>query len=152
MPSRPMLGPRCLPSEESIRQREAMMGVSRALDGVRVLDFSQGMAGALTPMVLADYGAEVIRVEPSGGDPWWAHPAYLLWNRGKKSVFLDLGSSDGLRHAEELVASADVLVESLRPGEADELGIGYDKCAALNPSLVYLSISAFGQTGPYKNY
>jgi crotonobetainyl-CoA:carnitine CoA-transferase CaiB-like acyl-CoA transferase len=125
--------------------------LTQALDGFRVLDFTQGMAGPLATMILADYGAEVIRVEPAGGDPMWAHPAYLLWNRGKKSIELDLFSAEGGIQLEQLIRSADVLVESLRPGEADGLGFGFGRAHQLNPALVYLSISAFGQDGPYHN-
>ncbi|HZS14048.1 MAG TPA: CoA transferase [Candidatus Dormibacteraeota bacterium] len=121
--------------------------MTQALEGIRVLDFTQGMAGPLTTMILADHGADVVRVEPPGGDPWWTHPAYLLWNRGKKSVELDYASDDMAR----LIAGADVLVETFRPGEADRLGIGYARAAELNPQLVYFSISAFGQEGPYRN-
>jgi len=125
--------------------------VTQALEGIRILDFTGGMAGPLATMILADYGAEVIRVEPAGGDPMWTHPAYLLWNRGKKSVELDLASADGRSRAHELIRGADVLVESLPPGEADALGIGYTAAQGLNPALVYVSISAFGQEGPYRN-
>ena len=125
--------------------------MSEALAGVRVLDFTHGMAGPLATMVMADYGAEVIRFEPKGGDPMWSSLGYLLWNRGKKSVELDLSTNVGQEHVQRLIRSADVLVESFRPGEADELGIGYAKAASLNPALVYFSLSAFGQDGPYRN-
>jgi crotonobetainyl-CoA:carnitine CoA-transferase CaiB-like acyl-CoA transferase len=123
--------------------------MTQALEGIRVLDFTQGMAGPLATMILADYGAEVIRVEPAGGDPLWSHPAYLLWNRGKKSIELDLARDAA--QVQTLIAGADVLVESMRPGEADKLGIGYAQAHAFNPALVYFSISAFGQEGPYRN-
>jgi crotonobetainyl-CoA:carnitine CoA-transferase CaiB-like acyl-CoA transferase len=110
------------------------------------------MAGALATMILADYGAEVIRIEPAGGDPMWSHPAYLLWNRGKKSVNLELLSREARDMAlARLIRDADVLIESLRPGVADELGVGYAAVKATNPSLVYFSLSAFGERGPYRN-
>jgi crotonobetainyl-CoA:carnitine CoA-transferase CaiB-like acyl-CoA transferase len=125
--------------------------VRQALDDLRVLDFTRGMAGPLATMVMADFGAEVIRVEPPGGDPLWSHPAYLLWNRGKKSIDLDLRSSGGQELLADLVKGCDVIVESFRPGQAERLGIGYERASSLNPSLVYCSISAFGQDGPYKN-
>jgi crotonobetainyl-CoA:carnitine CoA-transferase CaiB-like acyl-CoA transferase len=115
--------------------------MNEALGGVRVLDFTQGMAGPLATMILADFGAEVIRVEPPDGDPMWSQPAYLLWKRGKKRIELDLASEQ----AGTLIRGADVLVESFRPGEADRLDIGYANAAALNPQLVYFSIPAFGQ-------
>jgi crotonobetainyl-CoA:carnitine CoA-transferase CaiB-like acyl-CoA transferase len=118
---------------------------------IRVIDLTQGMAGALTTMILADYGAEVIRLEPPGGDPLWEHPAYRLWNRGKKSVAIAWDSDAGRRQARELVQSADVFIESLKPGEAARLGLGYDDAKAGNAALIYYSLSAFGQQGPYKN-
>lgn len=124
--------------------------MSQIFETIRVIDFTQGMAGALTTMILADYGAEVIRLEPPGGDPMWDHPAYLLWNRGKKSVEVDWSSEAGRTQARQLVQSADVFIESLRPGEAVRLGIGYDVAKGGNPALIYYSLSAFGQEGPYK--
>ncbi len=122
-----------------------------AFDGIRVIDLTQGMAGPMVAMILGDYGAEVTRVEPPGGDPMWSHPAYLLWNRGKKSVEIDFGRPGGQSRLDRLIADADVVIESFRPGEADTLGFGYAHAAELNPRLVYLSLSAFGQEGPYKN-
>ncbi|HSV82963.1 MAG TPA: CoA transferase [Ramlibacter sp.] len=119
--------------------------------GLRVVDLTQGMAGPLAAMILADFGADVIRLEPPGGDPMWTRPAYMLWNRGKRSVELDWGSAQGREQARELVRGADIFIESLPPGRADELGVGYEESIGSNPSLVYFSISAFGQHGPYKH-
>jgi len=124
---------------------------SEALAGVRVIDFAQGMAGCMATMILADYGADVIRVEPPGGDPLWSSPGYLVWNRGKRSVDWDGLMREGPEHLHDLVRGADVLIESLRPGEAEALGIGYELAASINPALVYVSLSAFGQAGPYKS-
>ena len=126
--------------------------MKQALSGLRVLDFTTGMAGPLATMILSDFGAEVIRVEPRGGDPLWSHPAYLLWNRGKKSISIDLETSMGMEHAKALIADSDVLVESMGPGAANQLGIGYSDTVELNGTLVYFSISAFGKSGPYKHY
>ena len=84
-------------------------------EGLTVLDFSLGMPGALCTLVLADYGAEVIKVEPSGGDPYRFQPAWISWNRGKKGVVLDLSTSEGREQAILLAGEADVLVESFRP-------------------------------------
>ena len=123
----------------------------QVFEKIRVIDLTQGMAGALTTMILADYGAEVIRLEPPGGDPLWQHPAYLLWNRGKKSVTIAWHSEAGRAQARELVQSADVFIESLKPGEATRLGLGYDDMRAGNAALIHYSLSAFGQQGPYKN-
>jgi crotonobetainyl-CoA:carnitine CoA-transferase CaiB-like acyl-CoA transferase len=122
--------------------------VPQIFEGIRVVDLSQGMAGSLVTMILADYGAEVIRLEPPGGDPMWDHPAYLVWQRGKKSVAIDWDSAEGRAQAQGLLQGADLFIETLRPGEADALGLGYEMAAAANPALIYYSLSAFGQTGP----
>src|SRR5256885_1218014 len=117
-------------------------------DGLRVLDFTSGMAGGLTTMVLADAGAGVVRVEPRGGDPVWALPAYHQWQRGKQIRELDLK----LGEARALSENADVLVENMRPGVMDRLGLGYAALAAINPRLVYCAISGFGEEGPLRDY
>ena len=96
---------------------------------IRVIDLTQGMAGPLATMILADYGAEVIRLEPPGGDPMWDRPAYMVWNRGKKSVELDWSSDTGRAQARQLVQGADIFIESLRPGEVGRLGLGYEALA-----------------------
>ncbi|MET0241624.1 MAG: CoA transferase [Sphingobium sp.] len=124
----------------------------QVFEGIRVVDLTQGMAGSLVTMILADYGAEVIRLEPPGGDPMWDHPAYLLWQRGKKSVAVDWDSAQGPTQARQLVGGADIFIETLRPGHADELGLGYPDAAAANPALIYCAFSAFGQSGPYRDY
>jgi crotonobetainyl-CoA:carnitine CoA-transferase CaiB-like acyl-CoA transferase len=126
--------------------------VSQIFSGIRVIDLSQGMAGGLVTMILADYGAEVIRLEPPGGDAMWEHPAYLLWQRGKKSVALDWSSEAGRAQARQLVEGADVFIETLKPGQAARLGLGYDAVRGANPALVYHSLAPFGQTGPYKDF
>lgn len=125
--------------------------MTQIFEGIRIVDLTQGMAGPLTTMILADYGAEVIRLEPPGGDPWWDLPAYMVWHRGKKSVALDWSSAEGREQARLLVSGADIFIESLRPGQADQLGLGYQALCAANPALVYVSLSAFGQEGPYKD-
>ena len=117
-----------------------------------VVDFSSGWPGSVATMVLSDFGAEVIKVEPPAGDPYREFPQHFLWNRGKKSVVLDLETDEGRAKAQQLAAQADVVIESFAPGEADALGIGYDTLSALRPDLVYCSISAFGPKGPYANY
>jgi crotonobetainyl-CoA:carnitine CoA-transferase CaiB-like acyl-CoA transferase len=118
---------------------------------IRIIDMTQGMAGPLATMILADYGAEVIRLEPPGGDPMWSRPAYMVWNRGKKSVELDWSSEEGREQARQLVQGADIFIESLRPGEVGRLGLDYEVLAAANPALIFFSLSAFGQEGPYRN-
>ncbi len=112
-----------------------------ACAGIRILDTSRDAAGALATMVLADFGAEVIRVEPPGADPMAAMPAYLLLQRGKKSVTLDLHSAEGRAELHRLVPGVDVVVE--------DAGGDYDELKAINPALVICSITGFGRTGPY---
>jgi crotonobetainyl-CoA:carnitine CoA-transferase CaiB-like acyl-CoA transferase len=124
-----------------------------ALDGVRVLDFSQIAAGPACSMLLADMGAHVIKVEPPGGDlgrglgPGWVGADSALFhafNRNKQGICLDLKSQEGVAVARRLVAQADVLIESMRPGVMTRLGLGYEQLRADHPRLIYCSISAYG--------
>ncbi len=94
-----------------------------ALEGIHVIDFGQDIAGPLTGMLLADQGADVIRVDPPGG-PVWDTPANATWNRGKRSISLDLKQPDDLDVARRLMASADVVIENFRPGVMARLGLG----------------------------
>ncbi len=125
------------------------------LSGVRVLDFSQNLAGPYCAQTLADLGADVLKVEPPGGDPArsWGPPfldgaatIFLSANRGKRGIVLDLKHPDGLAAARRLAANADIVVESFRSGVADRLGIGYD--ALKRDELIYVSITAYGDEGP----
>jgi crotonobetainyl-CoA:carnitine CoA-transferase CaiB-like acyl-CoA transferase len=129
------------------------------LSRLRVIDLSQFLPGPYLTMTLADHGAEVIKVEPPPGDPG-RHiglsdgPSTVFFrnfNRGKKSVVLDLKASRDRGQLLDLLATADVCVESFRPGVAERLGVGYGAVAARNPRIVYCSISAFGQDGPYRH-
>lgn len=122
---------------------------SSVLDGIRVLDLSRRMPGALAAMVLADYGAEVVKVEAPDGDPSRSHDAWQLWNRGKRSVVADLRTDSDRAALHELIRGADVLIENFRPGVADHLGVGYEEARALQPGLVHCSITGFGPRGPY---
>jgi crotonobetainyl-CoA:carnitine CoA-transferase CaiB-like acyl-CoA transferase len=124
------------------------MSEMEACAGLTVVDFSQGMAGPMATMVLADHGAEVVKVEPPGGDFARGTPGFLMWNRGKRSVVLDLGTARDRDRARALVERADVVVESFRPGVATRLGVGYDAVAAANPAAVYCSITGFGRHDP----
>ena len=126
--------------------------MTQLFDGIRVLDFSQGMAGSIATMVLSDFGAEVIKIEPPDGDPYRSSPSSLLWNRGKKSVVLDLTTTEGRGRARQLAASSDVVVESFMPGDAEVNGVDYATLSASNPRLVHTSITAFGARGPYARY
>jgi crotonobetainyl-CoA:carnitine CoA-transferase CaiB-like acyl-CoA transferase len=99
---------------------------------------------------MADYGAEVIKVEPPGGDPFRFQPAWISWNRGKKGIILDLSTTEGREQAIQLVGEADVLVESFRPGDMADWGLAYDTLSQRYPRLVYCSITGFGQQGPLR--
>jgi formyl-CoA transferase len=127
------------------------------MSGLRVVDFSTLVAGPWATRLMADCGAEVIKVETVGeGDLLrYAPPVvggvsrvFAQFNRGKKSVALDLKSSDGVETAGRLIDQADVVVENFRPGVMDRFGLGFAEAARRNPRLIYCSISGFGQTGP----
>jgi crotonobetainyl-CoA:carnitine CoA-transferase CaiB-like acyl-CoA transferase len=115
-----------------------------ALAGIRVLDFGQYVAGPLAALMLADQGADVVRIDPPGGARW-SSPANAVLQRGKKSLCLDLKDPDGARTAQRLVATADVLIENFRPGVMDRLGLGYDECRAINPRLIYCALPGFAR-------
>lgn len=130
--------------------------MSGPLHGFKVLDLSAVVSGPLTGALLADQGAEVIKVERPGGDIQ-RHVGsqrrgfsgfFHVLNRGKRSLALDLQQPEAVAIVEQLAAESDVLIQNFRPGVTDRLGIGYEKLSALNERLVYLSISGFGQTGP----
>src|SRR5689334_3467889 len=115
------------------------------LDKVRVLDLSWGIAGPMTTMLMADHGADVIKIEPPGGDPYRGQLGYKVWQRGKRSAELDLKNQADKETFFALVKSADVLVESYAPGITDKLGISYRALSQLNPRLVYCSITGYGR-------
>ncbi len=119
------------------------------LAGLRVLDLSNTPAGAQASQTLADFGAEVVQIEPPGGSGLRALPMFPFIGRGKKSMVLDLHVADELEVASAMAAGADVLIETFRPGVMERLGLGYDRLVKANPRLVYGSVTAFGRTGPY---
>ena len=130
-----------------------------ALDGVKVLDLTQIMAGPFCTMLLADMGADVIKVEkPGGGDdvrrmgPPFINgesAAFLGINRNKRSIVVDLKDQRGVELVRSMAEKSDVLVQNFRPGTLDRMGLGYEQVRSLNPALVYCTISGFGSTGPY---
>jgi formyl-CoA transferase/CoA:oxalate CoA-transferase len=134
---------------------------SGPLAGLRVLDLSRILSGPFATMIFADLGAEVVKLEnPRTGDDTreWAPPfqgtesAYFLAvNRNKRGIAVDLKTDQGRAIARRLATESDVLVENFRPGTASRLGLGYDELSALNPRIIYASISGFGQTGPYRS-
>lgn len=135
----------------------ALHMIHKAYTGLRVLDISQGIAGPYCAQMLQQLGAEVVKIEPREGD--WSRTMGLArggmtaisiaYNRGKRSIALDVRHSEGLAIVQALVAQSDVLVQSFRPGVAQRLGIGYEQLSSHNPKLVYVSISGFGPSGPY---
>ncbi|MBE0608615.1 MAG: CoA transferase, partial [Dehalococcoidia bacterium] len=118
-----------------------------ALEGTRIIDFGQYIAGPMAAMFLADQGADVVRVEPPGG-PRFETPANATWNRGKRSVVLDLKEPGDLDAAKRLVAAADVVIENFRPGVMDRLGLGPVAMTTVNPRLVYCSLPGFAGDDP----
>jgi crotonobetainyl-CoA:carnitine CoA-transferase CaiB-like acyl-CoA transferase len=132
--------------------------VALPLEGVVVVDLTQNVAGPFCTQILGDMGAEVVKVErPGRGDdarawapPWWGDESavFMAFNRNKRSLSLDLKREGGLEVLRRLVARADVLVQSLRAGAIGELGLDYPAAGALNPRLVYCSITAYGARGP----
>ncbi|WP_378941151.1 CaiB/BaiF CoA transferase family protein [Mesorhizobium sp. ANAO-SY3R2] len=134
---------------------------SGILSGIRVLDLTQNVAGPFCTQVLADFGAEVIKVErPQGGDDTraWLPPeiggesaTFLALNRGKKSLAIDLSDPRGQEIVIRLAQEVDVLIHSLRPASAEKMGLGYEELEKHNPSLVYCAISAFGEKGPLRD-
>ena len=139
---------------------------AQPLYDIRVIDLTHGIAGPYCTKLLADFGADVIKVErPGSGDyarrlgPFpsdISHPEksglFLLLNTNKRSITLDLKTAEGTDALEELVKGADILVESFKPGVMDRLGLDYDTLSKINPDLVMTSVSNFGQTGPYRDY
>ena len=141
-------------------QSPAAAPAAGPLAGIRVLELGQLIAAPFATKILAEFGAEVIKVEsPKDGDPLrtWRkmHEGTSLWwylqSRNKKSIAVNLKSPDGLALVKDLAASADVVVENFRPGGLEKLGLGWDVLSALNPKLIMVRISGYGQTGPYRD-
>jgi len=128
-----------------------------ALDGVRVLELARFQAGPRGGMLLSDLGAEVIKIEPPGGEETRRHPPmvrgqsvyFTVYNRGKKSVCLDMRSARGKEVFAALVGKSDVVLENFRPGVMRAMGFDYERLRALNPGIILVSVSGFGQYGPY---
>lgn len=122
-----------------------------ALKDLNVVEFGQYIPGPLLGMLLSDQGASVTKIERPGGDPGRNSDAFATWNRGKKSVVIDLKSSEGLKQAQNLCANADIIIENFRPGVADRLGIGYQDISSSNTKVIYCSIPGFAKGSPYRN-
>jgi crotonobetainyl-CoA:carnitine CoA-transferase CaiB-like acyl-CoA transferase len=144
-------------SQDLTNQRRCSMG---ALDGIKVVDFTRFVSGPFCSMQLADHGAEVIKIESpvDRGDQLrsWGpfdgeHSYYFMTlNKNKKSLALDLKSDPGREIAKQIIQESDVLIENFRPGLMDKMGFSWEAVHQLNPRLVYCSITAYGQTGPFK--
>ena len=118
------------------------------LEGIRVVDLTSYIAGSYAAMQLADMGADVVKVESLEGDSFRELPGFFGWNRGKRSIALNLKTAEGRAIVETLATLGDVFMENMRPGVADRLGVGHGHLSSLNPRLVYCSVTAFGSTGP----
>ncbi|MCH7594668.1 MAG: CoA transferase [Chloroflexi bacterium] len=130
------------------------------LDGIKVVEFSEIIAGPVSGMLLSDLGADVIKVEPPWGDPWRSSPTrvgppeaketrgFIAVNRGKRSIRIDLTKSDGVKVVHRLVGQADVVITNHRPDVPAKLGIDYETLSGIKPDLVYCEITAFGRLGP----
>ena len=137
------------------------MILKQSLDGIKVIDCSQILAGPFCSMLLADHGAEVVKIEkPGGGDDVrsWGPPfigkdssAFVQLNRNKRSISLDIKSKKGKLILQKLLRDADVIIENSRVGTMEKLGFGYKDVKKINPKIIYCSISGFGTTGPYAN-
>ena len=137
-----------------------MAGAVAPLAGNRVLDFSQNLAGPYATQILGDLGADVVKVEPPGGDParrWGPpfvggqSPLFQVVNRNKRSVILDLKSADDRVRARRLAAESDVVIQAMRHGAADRLGIGCERVRDANPRVIYVSVTAYGHEGPLRD-
>jgi crotonobetainyl-CoA:carnitine CoA-transferase CaiB-like acyl-CoA transferase len=131
-----------------------------ALSGVKVLDLSRLLPGPYCTLMMADYGAEVIKIEEPGTGDYirWRKPGiegigarHLTINRNKKSIELNLKTEEGKEIFKKMAANADVILESFRPGVMDRLGLGYEEISKINEGIVYCSLTGYGQTGPYRN-
>src|SRR5690242_8528841 len=127
------------------------------LEGIRVLDFSTLLPGPLATLLLAEAGAEVIKIErPGRGDEMRAYEPkfgtdsvnFAMLNRGKRSIAIDLKDKTAVDKLTPLLESADIVVEQFRPGVMDRLGLGYDALAKINPRIIYCAITGYGQHGP----
>jgi len=130
------------------------------LEGIRVVDISAVVSGPWCAQILADQGADVIKIEPPTGDITRSggfgnddiSAMFLTCNRGKRSIAIDLSSEAGIDAVKRIVATADVFIQNFRPGATDRMGIGVEALHEVNPDLIYVSISGFGSTGPYSQW
>ena len=142
---------------DQVNSDSSAIGRQRALEGIRVLDITQFLAGPFCTMILADLGADVIKIEPPGGDSTRQmpgavatdSPSFNAVNRGKRGIVLNLKTPPGSAAFRRLAKHADIVIENYRPGVMSSLGLDYHSLADGHPGLIYASISGYGQTGPY---
>jgi len=132
-------------------QGEGGPGEGGPLGGVTIVDLTSYIAGSYGAMMLADMGAQVIKVEGIEGDAFRELPGFFGWNRGKRSIAVNLKDADGRAIVHRLARGADVVMENMRPGVVERLGVDYATLRALNPRLIYSSVTAFGPDGPYRD-
>jgi crotonobetainyl-CoA:carnitine CoA-transferase CaiB-like acyl-CoA transferase len=121
------------------------------LDGIKVVDLTSYIAGSYGAMMLADLGADVVKVEAIEGDSFRELSGFYGWNRGKRSLAVNLKEPDGRTIVHRLAEHADVVMENMRPGVVERLGVDYETLRAINPRLIYSTVTAFGSDGPYKD-
>lgn len=121
------------------------------LEGVKIVDLTSYIAGSYGAMMLADMGADVVKVEALEGDSFRELPGFYGWNRGKRSLAVNMKAPDGRAIVQRLAKDADVVMENMRPGVVERLGVDYETLRALNPRLIYSTVTAFGSDGPYKD-
>jgi len=120
------------------------------LEDIVIIDMSTGIAGAYASMLMAEQGAECIKVEPLEGDPARELPGFMVWNRSKKGIKLNLATEEGQNVVHRLVERADVIIESYSPGQAQQLGYDYETISAINKRIIYCAIPLLGEKGPLK--
>ena len=146
----------------TLANQAALSAVAKPLDGIKVLEVAQAYSGPYAGMLLADYGAQVTKIEPPKGDLWRTMAetppgsrqararmgsAFIMMNRNKRSIVLDLAHKGAQGVFDKLVQASDVLIENLRPGQMEKLGLGYERLSKINPRLIYASVSAYGHEG-----
>ena len=139
------------PHPNPLPRRGREQGEGGPLDGVRVVDLTSYIAGSYGAMMLADLGADVVKVEAIEGDSFRELSGFYGWNRGKRSLAVNLKEPDGRAIVHRLARHADVVMENMRPGVVERLGVDYETLRAINPRLVYSTVTAFGSDGPYKD-
>ncbi|MBI4299781.1 MAG: CoA transferase [Chloroflexi bacterium] len=126
--------------------------MKHALEGIRVVDLTGYIAGSYAPTLLADLGAQVVKIESFLGDPFRDMAgSFLTWNKGKRGIVVDLKQAEGQEIVHKMVREADIVVENFRPGVAKRLGVDYETLQAIKPDIIYCSVTGYGQGGPFRD-